>query len=170
MRKVCFAVFLIGGANLAAHAQENAPAPEQTATPSVEITAAAPAPSVPLPAEPSVPASAPPMRLSIAASRTANGKPETSYRANAPQIVVRWRGENLPVGAVVRMAWIAEDVGNVVDPDFVIDRDETVVPSPTFSARFTISRPSDGWAPGKYRVDLFVDDLLRDTLGITIVD
>lgn len=110
------------------------------------------------------------MRLSIAAARTANGKPETTYRSTAQQIVVHWRGENLPPGSVVRIAWIAEDVGDIVDPNFVIDQDETVVPSPTFSARFTISRPSDGWAAGKYRVDLFVDDLLRDTLGITIGD
>ena len=110
------------------------------------------------------------MRFSIVAASKTDGTPQITYRTSAQNIFVRWRGENLSVGSVVRLAWIAEDVGGIVDPDFVIDQDETVMPSPTFSARFTISRPSDGWAPGKYRVDLYVDDVLRDTLAITIRD
>ncbi len=108
------------------------------------------------------------MRISIAAASSTAGRPETIFRTSAPRIIVRWRGENLPVGATVRLAWVAEDVGEVVDPGFVIDQTETVIPTPTYAERFTISRPSDGWAPGKYRVDLFVDEALRDTLGITI--
>jgi hypothetical protein len=170
MTKVCFALALICLAAASARGQQGATARE-SATPSIEITAATPEPSVA--ASPDAEAVSPspvPMRLAITAARTIDGKPETSYRSNAQQIVVRWRGENLPVGSIVRVAWIAEDVGDIVDPGFVIDRDETAIPSPTFSARFTISRPRDGWAPGKYRVDLFVDDVLRDTLGITISD
>ena len=170
MTKVCFALALICVAAASARGQEGA-TPRETATPSIEITAAVPAPTAAASPNPEfAPPSPAPIRVSIAAAKTADGKPETTYRSNAAQIVVRWRGENLPIGSIVRLAWIAEDVGNIVDPNFVIDRDETEIPSPTFSARFTISRPSDGWAPGKYRVDLFVDGVLRDTLGITIGD
>ena len=167
MSKVCFAVLLASAAS-SIRAQELGPAAEHAAAPSIEITAAAPQPTVASPPDPTPAPPAAPIRLSIAAAKSSDGKAETSFRSNAPQIVVRWRGENLPVGCVVRVAWIAEDVGDVVDRNFVVDQDETGVPSPTFSARFTISRPSDGWAAGKYRVDLFVDDVLRDTLGITI--
>jgi hypothetical protein len=169
MSKLRFAALLLSCSTIALHAQGDRPMNAETSAPSIEIIAAAEsAAPVPLP-EPTA-APEPPMRLSIAAATKTDGKPQTAYRSNAPSIFVRWRGENLPVGSVVRLAWIAEDVGDIVDPNFVIDKDETVVPTSTFSARFTISRPSDGWAPGKYRVDLFVDDVLRDTLGITIRD
>ncbi|MDQ6861568.1 MAG: hypothetical protein M3032_10505 [Verrucomicrobiota bacterium] len=113
-------------------------------------------------------ASPPPMQLKIEAAREINGAATTSFRATAPNIFVRWRGENLPVGADVRVAWVAEDVGDLVEPDFIVDQNRTAVETPNFSARFTLSRPRDGWAPGKYRVDLYVDDELKDTLGVTI--
>lgn len=169
MSKLCFAALLFAFVAVGTRAEDAETEKNNTPTPSIEITAASePEPSAaPSPAEP---APSPQMRISIAAARKLDGKPETTYATAVPNIYVRWRGENLPVGSVARLAWIAEDVGDIVDPNFVIDRDITVIPTSTFSTRFTISRPSDGWAAGKYRVDLFVDDVLRDTLGITIRD
>ncbi|MFL6539323.1 MAG: hypothetical protein ACJ8HU_01015 [Chthoniobacterales bacterium] len=120
------------------------------------------APQVPL-----APA-APPMSLKLEAMRDVNVKPQTKFAAKTPSIIIRWHGENLPVGGTVRVAWVAEDVGDLVESGFVIDQTRTQVETSKFGARFTISRPRDGWAPGKYRVDLFVDDELKDTLGVTI--
>src|SRR3954452_580632 len=111
---------------------------------------------------------APPMSLKLEAMRDVNAKPQTKFAAKTPSIIIRWHGENLPVGGTVRVAWVAEDVGDLVESGFVIDQTRTQVETSKFGARFTISRPRDGWAPGKYRVDLFVDDELKDTLGITI--
>ncbi len=69
---------------------------------------------------------------------------------------------------MVRVAWIAENVGDLVPPDFVVDERETAVTTPNFSARFTLSRPTDGWAPGRYRLDLHVNDELAQSLTVTI--
>jgi hypothetical protein len=84
-------------------------------------------------------------------------------------IYVRWRGRGLPEGARVRVAWVAEDVGDLVEPNFIVDETESVAPAPDASARFTLGRPPDGWAEGKYRVEFYVNDELEETIRVTIV-
>ena len=66
--------------------------------------------------------------------------------------------------------WIAEDVGDLVEPNFVVDETETVAPDPDSSARFTLGRPPDGWAEGKYRLEFYINDELEETLTVTIVN
>jgi hypothetical protein len=74
------------------------------------------------------------------------------------------------VDATVRIAWIAEDVGEVAPPNFVVDQVERTIASPEFGGRFTLSRPKDGWAAGKYRAELYLDDELRANVPVTIHD
>ena len=93
-------------------------------------------------------------------SSAPDGELETQFKSDVQNIYVRWQGHNLPAGAKVRVAWVAEDVGDLVDPNFVIDETETVATTPNFSARFTLGRPPDGWAGGKYRVEFYVNDFL----------
>lgn len=115
-----------------------------------------------------LPQPTPPMTIKLEAMRDINAKPQTAFPAKTPSIIIRWHGDNLPIGGTVRVAWVAEEVGDLVEPGFIIDQTQTEVETSKLGARFTISRPRDGWAPGKYRVDLFVDDELKDTLGVTI--
>jgi hypothetical protein len=84
-------------------------------------------------------------------------------------IYVRWHGRGLPPAAKVRVAWVAEDVGDLVEPNFVVDETETEAPAPDSSARFTLGRPPDGWAEGKYRVEFYINDELEETVRVTIV-
>ena len=106
------------------------------------------------------------MTLEVAKER--DGKPQDQFASDVTNIFVRWNGEHLPVGSFVRVAWIAEDVGDLVPRNFVIDETETEVTTSTFGARFTLSRPKDGWAAGKYRLDLYLDDTLIQTAKVTI--
>jgi len=133
--------------------------PADDASPSVEISASAA--SSPSP---------PPIQTRIEAANAREALPETTFRSDARSIFVRWSGRSLPAPCIVRIAWIAEDVGDLVAPNFIVDQNETHVETAAFGARFTISRPADGWAAGKYRVDLYVNDELKDTLGVTISD
>ncbi len=116
----------------------------------------------------SSPPTPPSFKLEIAQER--EGKPAEEIKSNAENIFVRWSGENLPVHSIVRIAWVAEDVGDVAWPNFVVDETKTEISTPTFGARFTLSRPKDGWAAGKYRVDLYLDDTLSLTTKVTIRD
>lgn len=140
--------------------------------------ASSPAPIVPAaspetPAEPATvpgdPPSAPAKKLTVEVSSEPTGGLKTEFKSTVANIYVRWRGHDLPADASVRVTWVAEDVGDLVEPNFVIDETESVAPSPNASARFTLGRPPDGWAEGKYRLEFYVNDLLVETIRVTIV-
>jgi hypothetical protein len=108
-------------------------------------------------------------KLSVEVSTDPTGGLKTEFKSDVANIYVRWRGHGLPEAARVRVAWIAEDVGDLVEPNFVIDETESVAPTPDATARFTLGRPPDGWAEGKYRVEFYVNDELEETVRVTIV-
>jgi hypothetical protein len=113
--------------------------------------------------------SAPGKKLIAEVSTDPSGGSKTEFKSDVENIYVRWHGRGLPPGARVRVAWIAEDVGDLVEPNFIVDETETVAPDPDSSARFTLGRPPDGWAEGKYRLEFYVNDELEETLHVTIV-
>ena len=139
------------------------PPPKDTSPPSITIDAATPAT-----APAATPSSKPGILLEVAGER--DGLPQTEFKSDAPQIFIRWSGVNLPVDESVRVSWIAEDVGDLAEPNFIIDQMETTIETAEFGARFTLSRPKDGWAAGKYRVEVYLGDELLQKLGVTITD
>jgi hypothetical protein len=141
---------------------EQRPSPTPVAAVTPAATPSAPAAS---PEEQTTP---PPKKLTVEVSSDPAGGLKTQFKSDVANIYVRWQGHDLPEGATVRVAWVAEDVGDLVEPNFVIDETESVAPSPDASARFTLGRPPDGWAEGKYRVEFYVDDLLVETVRVTI--
>jgi hypothetical protein len=117
---------------------------------------------------PEAKAATPSKKLTVEVSSDPGGGLKTQFRSDVANIYVRWHGHDLAEGASVRVAWVAEDVGDLVEPNFIIDETETVASGPEASARFTLGRPPDGWAEGKYRVEFYVDDLLVETVRVTI--
>lgn len=92
----------------------------------------------------------------------------TEFSSDTPKLYVRWEGHNLPEEARVRVAWVVEDVGGIVEPNFVVDQTEIVAPARDAGARFTLARPSDGWAEGKYRLECYVNGELTETVRVQI--
>jgi hypothetical protein len=135
------------------------PRPESSPQPAATVS------SGPSPQEQAV---VPPKKLTVEVSGDPAGGLKTDFKSTVANIYVRWHGHGLPEGARVRVAWVAEDVGDLVDPNFVIDETETVAAAPDASARFTLGRPPDGWAEGQYRVEFYVDDLPVETIKVTI--
>jgi hypothetical protein len=119
-------------------------------------------------AEPNERSSARGKKLLVEVSGDPAGGLTTEFPSDVPHIYVRWHGRGLPEGAKVRVAWIAEDVGDIVEPNFVVDETETAASAPDSSARFTLGRPPDGWAEGKYRLEFYVDGSLEETVKVTI--
>jgi hypothetical protein len=143
-------------------------APLPVSSPKPSAVASPPAiPATPMPT-PEETAAAPVKKLTVEVSNDPAGGLKTEFKSDIANIYVRWHGHELSEGATVRVAWVAEDVGDLVEPNFVIDETEMVVPSPDASARFTLGRPPDGWAEGKYRVEFYVDDILTETVKVTI--
>ena len=139
-------------------------------TPSPSATPLGPTPTPPIRGpEIETQPSAPGKKLTVEVSTDPGGGSKTEFKSDVENIYVRWHGRGLPRGAKVRVAWIAEDVGDLVEPNFVVDETETNAPDPDSSARFTLGRPPDGWAEGKYRVEFYVNDELEETVRVTIV-
>jgi len=120
-------------------------------------------------ASPAAPTATPSKKLTVEISSEPTGGLKTQFKSDVMNIYVRWQGHELPEGATIRVAWVAEDVGDLVEPNFVIDETESIAPAPDASARFTLGRPPDGWAEGKYRAEFYVDDVLVETVRVTIV-
>src|SRR5438477_13155402 len=106
-------------------------------------------------------------RLEASLSTSSDGDPLNVISADALQIVARWRGHGLRKNDRVRAVWIAQDTG-VAPIDFKVDEATAIAPISGAFGKFTLSRPADGWATGKYRVEFYVDDELTDRVDLTI--
>ena len=107
-------------------------------------------------------------KLEASVSTSSDGDPLEVVSADALQIVARWRGHGLRKNAKIRAVWIAQDTG-VAPVNFKVDEATAVAPISNAFGKFTLSRPSDGWATGKYRVEFYVDNELTDTVDLTII-
>lgn len=110
----------------------------------------------------------PPKTLTIGFSKEAVGDLTDTFSADTPKICARWQGRGLRTGAKVRAAWIAEDVGDVAPADYAIDEATTEASAPNAHGVFTLSRPEDGWAPGIYRVEFYIDGTLAEAAKLRI--
>ena len=110
-----------------------------------------------------------PKRLAVSLGKDRFGKPTTSFTSNTPEIYARWQGQHLRQGANVKAVWIAENIGEEFPQDYKIDEASAMAASPTARGAFTLARPEDGWMPGEYRVEFYVDGVLVDAVKMKIV-
>jgi hypothetical protein len=110
----------------------------------------------------------PPKPLSTGVSGDAVGAFATKFSTETPKLYARWQGHGLRDHAKIRAVWIAEDVGDVAPANYTIDEATATATVPEAHGAFTLSRPSDGWAPGAYRVEFYLDGDLVDTVKIKI--
>ena len=118
---------------------------------------------------PEVQLEAAPKRLVGSLAKDRFGKPITSFTSNTPEIYARWQGLRLREGANVKAVWIAENIGEDFPQDYKIDEAVAVATSPTSRGAFTLAKPEDGWTPGDYRVEFYVDNVLVDAVKMKIV-
>ena len=118
---------------------------------------------------PEVKSDATPKQLAVSLAKDRFGKPLTTFSSNTPEIYARWQGQRLRQGASVKAVWIAENIGEDFPQDYKVDEASVIAESPIAHGAFTLERPEDGWAPGDYRVEFYVDDVPVDAVKIKIV-
>jgi hypothetical protein len=118
---------------------------------------------------PEVKSDAGPKQLAVSLAKDRFGKSTTTFSSNTPEIYARWQGERLRQGANVKAVWIAEDIGEDFPQDYKVDEASAVAGTPTARGAFTLARPEDGWMPGDYRVEFYVDSILVDAVKMKIV-
>jgi hypothetical protein len=117
---------------------------------------------------PEVKSDAAPKQLAVSLAKNRFGKATTTFSSNTLEIYARWQGQRLRQGANVKAVWIAENIGEDFPQDYKIDEASAVATTPTARGAFTLARPEDGWTPGDYRVEFYVDDVLVDAVKIKI--
>jgi hypothetical protein len=107
-------------------------------------------------------------KLSVGISSKSVGDFETEFPNTTQNLYARWQGHDLRENSKVRAVWIAEDVGDIAPPNYKIDDAVATVSTPDAHGMFTLSRPDDGWAPGNYRVEFYLDEMLVESVKIKI--
>lgn len=106
--------------------------------------------------------------ISVVVSGRRDGPTQTDISPAVENIYARWQGHGVLKDSEIRAEWIAEDVGDLVPPNFIIDVAKTVATDHDANGIMVLSRPKDGWAEGKYRVDVYLDDNLIDRVRVKI--
>ena len=119
---------------------------------------------------PEVKSDAIPKQLSVSLAKGRFGKPVTTFSSSTAEIYARWQGQRLRQGAKVKAVWIAENIGEDFPRDYKVDEASAVAESPRAHGAFTMARPEDGWAPGDYRVEFYLDGILVEAVKLKIVD
>jgi hypothetical protein len=109
-----------------------------------------------------------PKNFEATLSTSTAGVPMDIISADALQIVARWRARPAGGNAKVRAVWIAEDTGGIAPPGYKIDEATAFATLPESVGAFTLSRPPDGWAAGKYRVDFYLQNALVASARVRI--
>lgn len=107
-------------------------------------------------------------QLSGDVSSEVKGETKTEFKTTAPTVYARWHGRGLREHAAIRAVFIAENVADI-PANSQIDEMETTAPAPNSGGSFDLERPNEGWTPGNYRVEFYLDDSLADTVKFKIV-
>src|SRR5262249_45600712 len=109
-----------------------------------------------------------PKQLAVSLAKDRFGKPATTFSSNTPEIYARWQGQRLRQGANVKAVWIAENIGEDFPKDYKVDEASAFAQSPAAHGPFALAGREDGWTPGDYRVEFYVDDVLVDAVKVKI--
>ena len=106
--------------------------------------------------------------LHAALAKETLGEPTGHFAADMEKIFCRWQGDKLHTGDKIRAVWIAEDVGEAAPRNYKITEASTKADDEQSSGTFTLSRPTNGWPIGKYRVEIYDGNQLAETVKFDI--
>ena len=107
-------------------------------------------------------------KFSAGVSSEPKGEFKTEFKENTSSIYARWHGRGLRPKAAIRAVFIAEKVADI-PANSQIDEMETAAAAADSGGSFELSRPEEGWTPGDYRVEFYLEDALADTVKFKIV-
>lgn len=97
-------------------------------------------------------------------------RPTKKFTTDAPQIYAFYVGLALTEGDTLKGAWLADDVGDAAPKNSKIGEASIKAKSATDSGAFSLSKPTNGWPPGKYRIEISVNDKVVEKLKFTIAE
>ncbi len=95
-------------------------------------------------------------------------KPATSFSADTPKLIAFVLSKGTKAGDVLGCTWIAEDVGTAAPKGTKIEESTFVGDKVDFSGGCSLSKPTNGWPIGQYRVDAYVGTELAGNTKFSI--
>lgn len=102
-------------------------------------------------------------------------EPTSKFGKDTQAIYGAWRSKDGREGLAYRVVWIAEDVGKAAPPGTVITEkrgvmsDKKIGKQATYwTGNFSLTRPTNGWPLGRYRAEIYFDELLVHSLRFTV--
>ena len=86
------------------------------------------------------------------------------FAVDTPVIYVTGRVENAPEATVIKASWIYLDL----DPEYLIEEAELTLEEVSSAIAFSLSKPDNGWPAGEYKVELYIDNDLAETVTFTV--
>ena len=94
---------------------------------------------------------------SIVLSDAKGGEQKNVFNPQTAKVFLHAKLVDVPSGSKVKSDWIAEKT-RVASPNYKMDSVELKIGPLINNVDFNMSKPTKGWPPGDYRVDLFIDD------------
>src|SRR4051794_1071424 len=94
-------------------------------------------------------------------------EPSSTFSPDTPKVFALFKTKGAEEGDKIRAVWLAEDVGAVAAANSKID-EKTLTLDGDSNGNFSLEKPNKGWPPGKYRVDIYVNDEVTTTLKFLI--
>ena len=94
---------------------------------------------------------------------------QTTFKSDAPKIVLHAELLDMQQGTKVSADWIAENTNGAAPLNFKIDSAEMMVKDED-EASFSLSKPTNGWPVGDYRVDLLIDGTKAKSVAFKVAD
>ena len=95
-------------------------------------------------------------------------EPTTTFSPDTPNIVAMFETEGIAAGDKVRGVLVAEDVGSVAPANTKVLEKTLTLNEDALDGQFIFSKPTKGWPPGKYRVEIYVNDELATKAGFDV--
>ena len=107
-------------------------------------------------------------KIEVAIAKDKDSKPETSFEKDVPKLYAFFKTAGTKKGDKIRGVWIAEDVGSAAPANTKIDESTVTGDKDDFFGAFSLSKPTNGWPEGKYRVEIYSGDELVTKANFTI--
>jgi hypothetical protein len=107
-------------------------------------------------------------KIEVTMAKARDGKAMDTFSADVPKIYALFESKGTKKGDQLRGVWIAEDVGDVAPKGSQIDEATVTPEKDDASGTFSLSKPTNGWPPGKYRVEIYDGSKLAVSAKFTI--
>jgi hypothetical protein len=92
----------------------------------------------------------------------------TTFTPNTPTIYAMFKTKGISSGDKVRGVLMADDVGDAAPAHTKVLEKTLTLDEDTTDGDFNFSKPDKGWPPGKYHIEIYVNDELATTAKFTI--